>query len=139
VGAPSKSREAPLALKALYDADVAEEDIILAWHDKEDAGKVKGRTATSAVRSPHAIDLSASCSICSAYSAHVLGTFYSRYDRADKSIADILSVWSCDRGAAVQVLGVPAEAGSAVRKSVQAIIDWLEEASSEEDDEESDE
>jgi hypothetical protein len=41
VGAPSKSREAPLALKALYDADVAEEDIILAWHDKDDAGKVR--------------------------------------------------------------------------------------------------
>jgi hypothetical protein len=39
----------------------------------------------------------------------------------------------------VQVLGVPADAGAAVRKSVQAIIDWLEEASSEEDDEESDE
>lgn len=27
-------------LKALYDADVAEEDIILAWHDKQDAAKV---------------------------------------------------------------------------------------------------
>lgn len=42
VGCPSKSKEAPLALKALYDADVTEEDIILAWHDKEDAAKVCG-------------------------------------------------------------------------------------------------
>jgi translation initiation factor 5 len=73
VGCPSKAKEAPLALKALYDADVTEEDIILAWHDKEDAAKV---------------------------------------------------------------LGVPADAAAAVRKSVQAIIDWLEEASSEEDSEE---
>jgi hypothetical protein len=40
VGCPSKSKEAPLVLKALYDADVAEEDIILAWHDKQDAAKV---------------------------------------------------------------------------------------------------
>jgi hypothetical protein len=36
----------------------------------------------------------------------------------------------------LQVLGVPADAAAAVRKSVQAIIDWLEEASSEEDSEE---
>jgi translation initiation factor 5 len=73
VGAPSKVKEAPLVLKALYDADVTEEDIILAWHDKQDAAKV---------------------------------------------------------------LGVPADAAASVRKSVQAIIDWLEEASSEEDSEE---
>lgn len=43
VGAPDKAREAPLALKALYDADLADEDIILAWHEKEDAAKVSGR------------------------------------------------------------------------------------------------
>lgn len=42
VGAASKAKEAPLVLKALYDADVAEEDIILAWHDKQDAAKVGG-------------------------------------------------------------------------------------------------
>lgn len=36
----------------------------------------------------------------------------------------------------LQVLGVPADAAASVRKSVQAIIDWLEEASSEEDSEE---
>lgn len=40
VGCPDKAREAPLALKALYDADVAEEDIILAWHERADAAKV---------------------------------------------------------------------------------------------------
>lgn len=42
VGCPDKAREAPLALKALYDEDLAEEDIILAWHGKEDAAKVCG-------------------------------------------------------------------------------------------------
>lgn len=40
VGCPDKSREAPLVLKELYDKDVAEEDIIIAWHGKQDAAKV---------------------------------------------------------------------------------------------------
>jgi hypothetical protein len=40
VGAPERAREAPLALKALYDGDTVEEDIILAWHAKADAAKV---------------------------------------------------------------------------------------------------
>jgi len=48
VGCPDKAREAPLVLKELYDADVAEEDIILAWHGKQDAAKVLGVTAESA-------------------------------------------------------------------------------------------
>jgi len=40
VGCPDKAREAPLALKELYDEDMAEEDIIIAWHGKQDAAKV---------------------------------------------------------------------------------------------------
>lgn len=77
VGCPDKAREAPLALKELYDEDMAEEDIIIAWHGKQDAAKL---------------------------------------------------------------LGVPAESAAAVRKAVQPLIDWLEEASSEEEsDEEEDE
>lgn len=40
--------------------------------------------------------------------------------------------------AVLQVLGVPAESAAAVRKAVQPLIDWLEEASSEESDEEED-
>jgi len=40
----------------------------------------------------------------------------------------------------LQLLGVPAESAAAVRKAVQPLIDWLEEASSEEEsDEEEDE
>lgn len=50
VGAPSKVKEAPLVLKALYDADVTEEDIILAWHDKQDAAKVSFRVGYSCVQ-----------------------------------------------------------------------------------------
>jgi len=42
VGCPSRMREAPIALKALYDADLAEEDIILAWADRAGAAKVLG-------------------------------------------------------------------------------------------------
>jgi translation initiation factor 5 len=40
VGNPAKLPEAALALKALYDADLAEEDIILAWHARSDAAKL---------------------------------------------------------------------------------------------------
>lgn len=43
---------------------------------------------------------------------------------------------SCGVLRPLQVLGVPADAASSVRKAVQAIIDWLEEASSEEESEE---
>lgn len=42
VAVPDKLREAPLALKAIYDADLAEEDIILAWHARKDAAKMLG-------------------------------------------------------------------------------------------------
>ena len=41
--------------------------------------------------------------------------------------------------AVLQVLGVPADAAAALRKAVQPIIDWLEEASSEEESDEDDE
>jgi translation initiation factor 5 len=73
VGCPEKMREAPLALKAIYDADLAEEDIILAWHARKDAAKM---------------------------------------------------------------LGVPADGAAAVRKGVQQVVDWLQEAESDEVSEE---
>eukprot|EP00878_Enallax_costatus_P016553 GHUV01017368.1.p1 GENE.GHUV01017368.1~~GHUV01017368.1.p1 ORF type:complete len:208 (+),score=106.49 GHUV01017368.1:316-939(+) len=77
VGCPNKAREAPLALKAIYDADLAEEDIILAWHARRDAAKM---------------------------------------------------------------LGVPADGAAAVRKGVQQVVDWLQQAESDEvSEEESDE
>ncbi|KAF6261490.1 eukaryotic translation initiation factor 5 [Scenedesmus sp. NREL 46B-D3] len=78
VGNPAKLPEAALALKALYDADLAEEDIILAWHGRKDAAKL---------------------------------------------------------------LGVPAADAAAVRKAVAAVVEWLQEAESDDEDseEESDE
>lgn len=50
--APERAREAPLALKALYDEDLAEEGVILAWAGKADACKILGLEpeATKAVR-----------------------------------------------------------------------------------------
>ncbi|KAH7622711.1 hypothetical protein Ndes2526B_g03547 [Nannochloris sp. 'desiccata'] len=47
-----RSREAPLVLKALYDADLADEDLIVAWYNKVDAGAVLGvpEDAAKAVR-----------------------------------------------------------------------------------------
>ncbi|WIA37750.1 hypothetical protein OEZ86_014627 [Tetradesmus obliquus] len=73
VGNPAKMPEAVLALKALYDADLAEEDIILAWHGRSDAAKL---------------------------------------------------------------LEVPAADAAAVRKAVAAVVDWLQEAESDDEDEE---
>eukprot|EP00879_Flechtneria_rotunda_P006464 GHRR01006793.1.p1 GENE.GHRR01006793.1~~GHRR01006793.1.p1 ORF type:complete len:331 (+),score=124.63 GHRR01006793.1:1592-2584(+) len=74
IGAPERLREAPLALKALYDADITEEDIILAWHGRADAAKV---------------------------------------------------------------LDVPADGAASVRKAVQPVIDWLQEAESDEEEDDS--
>lgn len=38
----ARVKEAPLVLKAMYDADLAEEDLILAWYNKPSAGIVVG-------------------------------------------------------------------------------------------------
>jgi hypothetical protein len=41
-GAEGRVKEAALALKQLYDEDLADEDIILAWHGRVDAAKALG-------------------------------------------------------------------------------------------------
>jgi translation initiation factor 5 len=52
VAAPGRAKEAPLVLKAMYDADLAEEGLILAWFAKRGAGGVLGvpSAAADAVR-----------------------------------------------------------------------------------------
>ena len=45
---PERVKEAPLILKALYDLDLADEEVIVAWYDKADAGKILGVPAQAA-------------------------------------------------------------------------------------------
>ena len=40
--------QAALVLQALYDEDIVEEDLIVAWHAKPSAGKVAGVDASAA-------------------------------------------------------------------------------------------
>jgi len=47
-GAPARMKEAAFALKALYDEDLADEDIVLAWADRVDAAKALGVDAGGA-------------------------------------------------------------------------------------------
>ncbi|RMZ52936.1 hypothetical protein APUTEX25_001055 [Auxenochlorella protothecoides] len=49
---PARVREAPLVIKALYDLDLVEEDLILAWYKRADAASVLEvpASAASAVR-----------------------------------------------------------------------------------------
>ena len=47
-GAPARQKEAALALKALYDEDLAEEEIVLAWAGRPDAAKALGVDADGA-------------------------------------------------------------------------------------------
>ncbi|PNW81558.1 hypothetical protein CHLRE_06g251600v5 [Chlamydomonas reinhardtii] len=42
VAAPERLKEAPYLLKQLYETDLVEEDVILAWAQKSDAGKLLG-------------------------------------------------------------------------------------------------
>ncbi|KAG2429283.1 hypothetical protein HXX76_011051 [Chlamydomonas incerta] len=42
VAAPERLKEAPYLLKQLYETDLVEEDVILAWAQKADAGKLLG-------------------------------------------------------------------------------------------------
>ena len=48
VGAPDRVKEGALALKVLYDEDLAEEEIILEWASRKDAAKVLGVDAEGA-------------------------------------------------------------------------------------------
>lgn len=48
VGNPAKISEAAVALKAIYDAEIVEEEIILAWAARKDAAKVLGVPADGA-------------------------------------------------------------------------------------------
>ena len=42
VGAPERVKETPLVLKIMYDEDLADEEVILAWDGKSDAAKIVG-------------------------------------------------------------------------------------------------
>lgn len=48
VTAPNRVKEAAVALKTLYDADVMEEEVIVAWYDKASAGSILGVPAAAA-------------------------------------------------------------------------------------------
>ena len=48
VAAPDRVKEVALALKAMYDEDLAEDEIIVAWGGKEDAAKGLGVKAAAA-------------------------------------------------------------------------------------------
>jgi translation initiation factor 5 len=52
VTAPNRMKELPAALKALFDLDIVEDEIIIAWADRVEAGKVLGvpKDAAAAVR-----------------------------------------------------------------------------------------
>lgn len=43
--APERVKETPIVLKAMYDADLADEDIIMAWAGKTDAAAILGLDA----------------------------------------------------------------------------------------------
>jgi hypothetical protein len=45
VTAPDRVKETPLVLKALYDLDLAEEEVLLAWAGKADACSILGVSA----------------------------------------------------------------------------------------------
>lgn len=48
VASPDRVKEVALVLKAMYDEDLAEDEIIVAWGSKADAAKGLGVTATAA-------------------------------------------------------------------------------------------
>jgi translation initiation factor 5 len=45
---PERVKEAALLLKVLYDEDLAEEEVVLAWAGKEDAGAILGLSGEAA-------------------------------------------------------------------------------------------
>eukprot|EP00983_Pelagomonas_calceolata_P036157 1131221-Pelagomonas_calceolata.AAC.3 len=47
VNAPERVKETPIVLKAMYDADLADEDIIMAWAGKKDAAGILGLDANA--------------------------------------------------------------------------------------------
>uniref|UniRef100_A0A383W722 W2 domain-containing protein n=1 Tax=Tetradesmus obliquus TaxID=3088 RepID=A0A383W722_TETOB len=125
VGNPAKMPEAALALKALYDADLAEEDII------------------SCSSLPHS-HLVICCHVIfqvgnPAKMPEAALALKALYD-ADLAEEDIILAWH-GRSDAAKLLEVPAADAAAVRKAVAAVVDWLQEAESDDEDseEESDE
>ncbi|KAF5838715.1 eukaryotic initiation factor [Dunaliella salina] len=47
VSAPERVKETPIVLKAMYDADLADEDVIMAWAGKKDAAGILGLDANA--------------------------------------------------------------------------------------------
>ena len=102
-------------LKALYDDDIVEEELITAWYDKASIGKV--RYIIISFEEP----LVPCLMLLMVHQPHLHQLWRLRLNRCNSL---------------TQVLGIDAAAAAAVRDAARPFVEWLKEAESDEDSDE---
>jgi hypothetical protein len=136
VALPDKTRQTAVALKALYDEDVIDEVCPSSAHARFWMPTHQGRWhGHNHGQVPAHAQIAQPAEACLG-SVSVMST--ALYKACNCHLQGCIQYWFEKEGAA-KVLGVPPEAATAVRIAAKPFVDWLAEASDEEDDEDSDE
>ena len=143
VALPDKTRQTAVALKALYDEDIVDEVRIVVAHRTSLAlsEPIFPCTASHGQAALSLTHITGGSLLTCSWSGRPQSSQCCMWFAPQRRLCHLqgcIQYWHEKEGAA-KVLGVPADAALAVRIAAKPFVDWLAEASDEEDDEDSDE